>query len=156
PIAAGTTHPMTADWKPSVRPTSGLASGFAATLSSVRETAIVETSARPSSRKARARSLAELELADAGAKGCRGLRVGRVERDDRQLGEGQVAGRSEGGQRAEQRELRVVEAELLHDYDVVRARWVGGLELRGDSGIADELPVERFELWVACGLDLAT
>jgi class 3 adenylate cyclase len=94
--------------------------------------------------------------ADRGGEDCRGLRVGRVERNDRQLGEREVAGGSERGERAEEREVGIVQAQLVHQHDVVGRRWIGVFVLLGCSGVRDELAVEGLQLGVARRLDLAT
>src|SRR5262249_14310026 len=77
--------------------------------------------------------------ADCGAESFRGSRVGGVEGNDRELGEREVTGGSEGGEGAEERELPVVETKLLHEKDVSRIQWAGGGEIGRRSRGADRL-----------------
>jgi Bacterial protein of unknown function (DUF899) len=99
-------------------------------------------------------SISPGDLPDAGRERVRRLPVGRVEGHERELSEREVAGGSEGREGAEEGEVSVVEAKLVHQHDVVWIRCAGGVVLR-DPRVGDELVVQGLELGIAGGVELA-
>lgn len=96
-----------------------------------------------------------LGFANCDGEGFHGLWVGRIEGHDRQLGKREVARGPKRGERAEERELPIVDPKLLHEQDVVRIRQICRIVFRGCSGVGDELLVKGFEFGIARRFDLA-
>src|SRR4029450_7487581 len=96
-----------------------------------------------------------LRLADGGCEPHRRFRVGWIKGLDRELGEREVVSGSERREGAEEREVRVVEAKLVHEHDVVRSRWVCAAQCRADARVSEKFLVKGFEIRIVRRLDLA-
>src|SRR5262249_39509073 len=96
-------------------------------------------------RPAEGRNLSLAE--DAGGESIGAFRVRRIERDDCQYGQREIASGSERRDRTKELELRLIETKLVGEHDVAELGLVAGVVL-GDSRISHEFLVERFELGI--------
>jgi len=117
---------------------------------------VSRTASSAASASTRIRSaLVGLRLAEGGGEPRRGFRVGWIEGQDREFGKREVASGSERGEGAEEREVGVVEAELVHEYDVLCGRRLCAAHCRADARIREDFLVKGFEIRIVRRLDLA-